>query len=294
MTQNGLRPGSIQTALSHLRKILKNDMAADIRDITAIAAENMYERLVQEGLAVDTHRNMLAAAKLFAKWCVEKKYIKVSPFASVKGRGRRKRGKPQLMADEAKRLLDICLHDGSPAATAVHLCLVYGMRASEVSNLQVRHIDCTGTVIVIRGAKTAAGDRRLVVQDETLRQQLLDLATGKSPDQLLFGERGFVPTRHWVYRECRRHCELAGVRNVTPHGLRGTMASLATSHSAAPAAVMAAMGHKSPYVTQRHYVTPDAKHLGTVRQGLASLPGEMLGKNSQQSGNDAVNTFVDN
>jgi hypothetical protein len=54
-------------------------------------------------LSVDSHRNILAEAKSFLKWCVGKKWIGGNPLDEVEGVGKRKHGKEQLRIDEARR-----------------------------------------------------------------------------------------------------------------------------------------------------------------------------------------------
>jgi hypothetical protein len=54
-------------------------------------------------LAEDSHRNILAEAKTFLKWCTGKGYLRGNPLEGVQGTGKRRHGKPQLRIDEARK-----------------------------------------------------------------------------------------------------------------------------------------------------------------------------------------------
>jgi integrase len=89
-----------------------------------------------------------------------------------------------------------------------------------------------------------------------LLQPLLQaLASGKRPGARLFGAG---VNRHWVLRSVARVCQLAGVPAVTPHGLRGTHATLAVGAGISGDAVAASLGHESFAVTAVHYARPEA------------------------------------
>jgi len=73
------------------------------------------------------------------------------------------------------------------AGIAVLMALVFGMRASEITGLQVRDLDAGGTIIRINRSKTRAGISALQVP-EWLRPHLQRLAENKQPTDLLVGK----------------------------------------------------------------------------------------------------------
>jgi integrase len=81
------------------------------------------------------------------------------------------------------------------------------------------------------------------------------IGQGKQPIDRLFGARA---NRQTVLRHVRRICEAAGVPTVSPHGLRGTHASLAMTAGATGDLVASALGHESFTTTERHYARPEA------------------------------------
>jgi integrase len=114
--------------------------------------------------------------------------------------------------------------------------------------ITVRHLDGQGTLLDITDAKTEAGERTLRLP-RVLQPLLAGLAKGKEPNDRLFGD----VTRHWVLHSVKRCCAAAGVRVVTPHGLRGTHAKVAREVGVSGVLLAAAMGHESETTTTEHY-----------------------------------------
>jgi integrase len=144
--------------------------------------------------------------------------------------------------------------DGDSAGTAAATALLLGMRASEIAERIVRDLDGGGRVLAVTASKTAAGVRRLRVP-AVLQPLLHQLAAGKRAADRLFGAG---VNRHWVLRAVARVCRAAGVPAVTPHGLRGTHATLAVGAGISGDAVAASLGHESFAVTAAHYARPEA------------------------------------
>jgi integrase len=188
--------------------------------------------------------------------------------SEIRVEARRKRGKPQLRLDEARRWLAAALQAAltEPGALAGAMTLLMGMRASEVAERVVRDLDDQGRLLWIPHAKTAAGVRRLQVP-VVLRPLLLALARGRQPNDPLF-EGG---TRWWVHYHVTQLCRLAKVPVVGPHSMRGLHATLATASGVTAEHVAASLGHESFEVTARHYADGDV--LAAVQ---ARAAGELL------------------
>jgi integrase len=204
--------------------------------------------------AVDTRRNTLAEAKTFARKAKESGWTDSPLFADVRGEGRRHYGKVKLSLDESRKYLAVCLELAGSADPKVRTAgigsampLIFGMRASEITGLQVRDLDADGTIIRIRRAKSHAGIRSLQVP-EWFRPLLLAQAAGKAPTDPLIGHE-----RTWLHRNVRAICRRAKITEAPPHGLRGTHGDLALTAAVAPKAVSEALGHESLTTTFRHY-----------------------------------------
>lgn len=270
----GVARASVERARNHLLTIL--DVARNghrpLRWVTPARAAALYDQ-VQVGRAVDTHRNSLAAGRAWGKFCVRRGWSAINPFAAVEPVGRRKHGKPQLTADEARRLLATCLDEGTREAIAVACALLLGLRATEIASRQVRDLDDEGRVFVVTHGKTSTAKRRLEVP-EVLRSRLRELAAGRSPTSPLFGGADLDrPTRHWIHWHCSRLCRAARVPIVPPHGLRGTHASLAASAGATSHVVAAALGHSTTAITEAAYIDGGALTSRDQRAVLRVITG---------------------
>lgn len=265
-----LKPSSYKTTHQRLGKFLSEVIKLPIASLTPARTKPIYDGWVTRA-PVDTHRNMLAESKTFANWCVTKGWIKRSPFAVVKGVGKKKKGKLQLRFDEARQWYATahCLADGEPGAIAAMATFVFGLRASEVAQLAVRDLDDGGRLLWVADSKTEAGKRTLEVPDD-LHSLLQRLASGKAATDPLFGAGR---TRYWVYYWVQRICQLARVQKVCAHAMRGLHGSTAVDAGATPKLVAAALGHASVSVTERHYLAPGTSARATQRAAMKVLEG---------------------
>lgn len=239
-----------------------------------------YERLVDAGYAVDTHRNALAMVKTVWKWLAERHYVMVNPVEHIEGVGSRSHGKEQLTRTEARAFFreaykQAC--EGVDGPIGALLCLVMGLRSSEICSLTVRDFD--EDVLQVKKSKTRKGIRELELPD-VLVSLLADCAKGRQSGAPLFptgeagkGKAGEHHQRSWVAYWVRKLCDDAGVTRVPPHGLRGTASSLAHSAGMMGVAVAQSMGHEDTRTTERSYAKQGAVQTGGVKRRLGVLQG---------------------
>jgi integrase len=238
------------TVFAPLGKVLTGELTKD-------SMAQIWEVRAKDLLAVDTQRNTVAQMKTFVGWLTKKEWVQVTDlFDGIEVLGRRRKGKPQLTEDESRLFLSTALSlgkAGDRGAIAAACALLLGMRAGEITGRIVRDLDARGTKLRITEAKTQAGIRTIKIP--LILQPLLgELAKGKQPGELLFGE----VDRHWVLRSTHRICRTAGVPIVPAHGLRGTHARLAVEAGTSGEVVAASLGHESFATTASHYSGPDA------------------------------------
>ena len=285
---NGARESSIVTARFRLIAFFRlADADRPMRTVTPKLAQQLYSKRLQDGVSADTHRGELAYASRFADWCVKRGWLASNPFVMIEPKGERSRGKPQLRVDEARKLLGAVSADASAEATGVLMALLMGLRANEIVERTVRDIDDGGRLLWIPKSKTRAGVRQLAVP-AVLQPRLRELTTGKHPDERIFGGM----TRHALHYHVVRFSELAGVPRVTPHGLRGTFATLAVTAGLPGMAANGAMqvadaarvlGHADGGATmRRHYMAP-----GAEESAASTRVTDLLGA---QSGSDESTT----
>lgn len=262
LTAKGNKQRTIETARARLKPIRDTETLSRCRP----AVRRRLDAL--EG-SVDTRHNTLKQWRAFFRWCVKQHLIGRDPTEGMEVLGRRRKGKAQLTIDESRKLLDTCATAaaaGDDSAVAVMMALLLGLRATEISSMQIRGVDDDCSVIWIFDSKTEAGIRRVEVPP-IMRPALEPLAKAKR--ERLFPGRD----RHWVGYHVRRFCGLVGVPVVGPHGLRGTHATLATGAGATGHLVAAALGHEHEAVTQAHYIAPGATAAATQDRVLKVLSG---------------------
>lgn len=243
--------------------------------------ERRYRELVDSNkFSVDSHRNALKMSRTFLKWCVKSRFIKENPLTIVEGEGRRKRGKPQLRIDEARKLYTAALPlamAGDDKATAVLVCLLMGNRSGELMHAQVRDIDDGGRILWIAVSKTEAGRRPLEIPEvlqDPLRKRAGKLAEGEHGPELPSNWPLFPPrNRKWLWTAVVQLCDSAGVPRVPPHGLRGGVATTGRMGGMSAEAMAMMLGHANTRVQDDHYVDQDALEAEERRKNFKMLQG---------------------
>lgn len=260
----------------HLRRILQlaRQGGRELRLLTPSWAETLYAES-RKG-PVDTQRNGLGAAKAFGGWCVSMGWLKVNPFGAIKGKGRRKHGKPQLSIDETRTLRDKC-HELALVDDGAILVLGYillGARAGELTKRRVRDVDDNGRLL--RMTETKTREDRWVKLPAELVPLFERLTHKRKRDAFLFARADSrARDRDWALDQVKRLCKLAGVIVVTAQGLRGGQASIAAEAGATPDLVAATLGN-SPAVAQRAYIKRGAVQAATTDRVLSVLTGGKL------------------
>lgn len=263
LTRKGNKAGSVATAKYRLKALLDDSMT--LVDLNQRRAQELYDALVDEEVAADTHRGSLVSGRAFGKFCVAKGWLTSNPFANVLPVGRKSRGKAQLRTDEARRLMRHCLtawHEHKDrSAVATLLAMMFSMRASEVSQLVARDVDDRGRVLRIaeHEAKSRASKRaaRVPAPLVPILRELADLPA--TEDGHLFAmESGPAADRHWVLRVCRAHMRAAKVPVITAHGLRGTSATIGTVATGGAQVMADALGHEDSRITKSTYIDAGA------------------------------------
>ncbi len=278
LTRKGNKDGSVATARYRLRSLL--DPTLSLVDLNARRAQEMYDDLVDEGVAADTHRGCLISGRAFGTFCLSKGWLRANPFKDVLPVGRKSKGKEQLRVDEARTYMRHCYRawrdDKDRGAVAGLLALMFSMRATEVSQLVARDVDDRGRVLRIaeHEAKTKASKRAAAVP-AALVPVLLELAASPAtPEGHLFAKESGEPAdRHWVLYHARRHMEAAGVPVITAHGLRGTSATIGSAHTGGASVMADALGHESESMTRDAYIDHGAMADATT-QRVADLLDE--------------------
>lgn len=280
----GNKAASIATTLFRLRRFFwRGDL--ELKRITAAWCEKRYIELCQ-GQAVDTHRNTLAEARTWLRWCAAKPrgWLRGMPLAEVKGQGRRRHGKPQLRIDEARAWRDTAYklaEGGDEGALAALLALELGLRAGEIVTRVARDVDDGGAVLWIDDAEgwTPKSDksRRARPVPPRLAVLLRDQKKTRLPLTPLFRAPRAADGRHdtaWIRAQVKRICGLAQVPEVCAHAQRGLRATLDTLAGMDLRAVADVLGHAdSGRTAERSYVAPEAREQQRDERVMKVLAG---------------------
>lgn len=265
----GNRESSITTTMHRLRSFFGTGLVP-LRSVSPRWCKDRYREVAAE-TKVDTHRNTVAEARTFTRWCAKQGWLSGDPLAGIELLGRRRKGKAQLRIDEARRWEAKALElaeEGEAGAVAALMAYWMGMRAGEIVGRTVRDLDDQGRVLWIGEAKTQAGVRRVRVPVD-LQPHLLRLVHGRRSDDPLLGEH----LRDWVLRWVRRICREAKVPIVTAHGMRGLFATVALEEGISLERASRSIGHANTEVTRQHYAEPGAVAASGQRAALRVLRG---------------------
>lgn len=272
--------------IRRLRLFFAPVLDVQVRYVTASRAAQLYVTRDAGGAivggfvvghSVDYHRNALLEVQTFGRWWRERGWVKESPFAGVKGIGKRKTGKPQLTGDEAHRFLFAALWMGYAlddlGAFVCGLKLALALRQKDLIRRVVRDLDLSGTQLRIENGKSKKSNRPRKVP--FIFQQLLrQVAAGRSALAPLFEARtGGFHTNTWLRKAAKRVCAAAGVPYVPPHGLKGTAGSVLAEDGELADRIMLHLSHEKRSTTERHYVDADVIEAAQAQRGLAVIQG---------------------
>lgn len=267
LRNRGNKVSSVNEALRRIKTFFAGVETMQLARLRHDRAEQLYAAF-REGRAVDHHRNALANAKGFMKWCVEQGWIAESPLAKVKGIGKRSQGKPQFTGDETRKWFAYVMDKAkkrrtgperldSDAAIGLLLLLFLGLRQSDVSKRVVRDLDLDATVLRIERGKTKKSNRPRKVP-AFLQPLLRQVAGGRAPDAPLFPSMRWTEfhTHHWLRHAQGRFCKAAGLPYIPPHGLKGTAGSLLAETGELADRIADHLSHEDQSTTMQHYLAP--------------------------------------
>ncbi|HUU03006.1 MAG TPA: tyrosine-type recombinase/integrase [Myxococcota bacterium] len=277
LERRGNKSSSIERTMRRLR--LFHDPEMPVAGVTTTRLKRRYAER-QEQVAVDTHRNELNESKTFWRWCVRERYVGSSPAEDIEPQGRRKRGKFQLRRSEARALFAeahrLAESEGDERALAVLSILCMGLRSGELLDRRARDVDVgpEGVLLWIDEGKTPSARRYHEVPDP-VAGLLAARVAGLDPKSWLFPADTASGHRRleWMVSATKRLCLASKVPVVTPHGLRGTWATLSSEAGVASHVVARELGHSSPLVTKRHYIAPGSDDRTRTRKMLRVVSG---------------------
>lgn len=243
-----------------------------VTDVAGADIDRYHQLLRARNLSPATIKRRLACLRSFFNWLVRVGGRDASPFARLDISIRLPERLPRaLTAHEVCQLLAHRGAGGPLASVAIGLLLATGMRVSELVSLRVGDVDFrTGKVQVI-----GKGDRQRVafVTDPDFGKELEALFSAVHRNRFLLRDRRGVLTTKRVRRIVKTVAKAAGItRNVTPHMLRHTAATMLIERRTDIRFVQQLLGHRSITTTQMYTtVTERALREALARANILSI-----------------------
>lgn len=172
------------------------------------------------------------ALRAFFRWCQQKKLLDVSPMAEIRVKKPDAKEPRLATREEIEKLLRVIpVSDwvGLRDYLAIHLMFFGGLRVGELVQLEAHHFDIDAEILHIPSGKTGAG---LIPLLRSVIEAFLAYQTHRPQTtevRLLLASNGYgVPlgplTESGVRQMLKRRCKEAGIRHLSPHGLRHGLA----------------------------------------------------------------------
>lgn len=215
------------------------------------------------GYAASSVKRALAAVRGLHRFMLREGLSSTQPASAVRA-PKLARVLPDFISiDQAAALLDQPFPDTAAGArdrAVLEVLYGCGLRASEVTGLDVRDVDLAGEFLRVRGK---GSKERLVPILGTARHALAsyladgaraELAShrrcGPAPEAVFLNARGGRVTRQTVYDLCERYGRLVGIEGLHPHALRHSFATHMLAGGADLRALQEILGHADISTTQ--------------------------------------------
>lgn len=253
--------GLSATTLSNYNRDLKlfaNEVKKRSEDISSADIRVYLAKF--EHLKMSSVSTKLSVLKSFFGWLTNEEILLRDPTAKLKPPKQEKRIPKALTIEELEMLREGCQSNRQRAF--VEVLYATGCRLSEVHDLNISDIDhqAMSARVIGKGNK-----ERVVYFSFRAMYHLKKYINSRTDDDpsLFVTER--KPYRRLskraIQREVDKIAKQANVKNVSPHVLRHTFATLTLNNGAELAAVQALLGHESPETTMIYAkLTEDKKH----------------------------------
>jgi integrase len=296
----GLRASTKATYRFRLEAVARVFEDRDPLTLSATDATAHWVARERAGASSTTIRAELDQVAILQRWCVARGWCRVATWAGVE-RPEARRRDSHLRPEEIGAFLRAAerlaadppgerMAEDWRAWPAAAWLLMHGLRAGEVQHLLVRDLDLVHGAVHVRdreGARTKSrqSDRAVPVLSEHALDVLRALVIGRGLDEPAIpmgraGKAGGDCRSKWLARRCALTCSEAGIRTISPHALRHTVATLAITAGADVSSVQALLGHEDARVTARIYshAVAGAQAMGAARAVSGFLDRAMAGR----------------
>ena len=244
--------------------VSKKPKDIDNLDIRSFLASLHHRKLKKSSIS-----RKLATIRSFFKYLHREGYVKKNP-AKLVSSPKVPRELPRFLSvDEVFSLMETPTGDTfKPTRDKANLELLYssGLRVTELTSLDMSDLDFKESLIRVKGK--GRKERIIPVGSkamEALQNYLPERMSQKKQTAALFiNNRGSRLTQRSVRRVLSHYCRMIKIKgNLSPHGLRHTIATHLLHEGADLRAIQELLGHASLSTTQK-YTHVDIKHLSEV------------------------------
>ncbi len=255
----GRRPATLHWYKTTIEYLLRDYLDEPVDRIN----RQLLTRVLDKNVKPATLANYDRALRGFVNWLVAVEYLPKNPFAGRKRPKVEFEHKPVLTLEELQRLFKAAAKDKRYRyrnQAMLSVILSTGLRAAEVSRLQIQDIYWDERALMVRG-KT--GEAAVPLTRETLKfLRLYVERERKATVPELFVHHGKPLTPQSISRWVHRLAKMAGIeRPVGAHLLRHTFATHYLKNGGDPFTLQRILRHKSPAMTSRylHFLTDDLR-----------------------------------
>ena len=209
-----------------------------------------------------TINNYIRNMKVFFNYCLERKYIKVTPMENIKFLKAKRKMKDEITDIEFRALIkaiNITIYSEYRDYTIIQLIFDTGMRLTETLNLKLEDIDVERRTILIPAEINKGKKDRYVFFSNTMANILKSWIQYKdrycNNEYLFPTKKGTIITASNFERNFRFYKQRAGItKNISPHGLRNNFAKRFLLSGGDIFMLSKILGHSSVTVTEQAYL----------------------------------------
>lgn len=226
------------------------DITYDLDNFDVDNAVDIVDMWFDSKLSDSTINNYISKFSSFFSFLAKRDIVKSNPWKRLRRRNRSKKLPGILSLQQIKSIYAFCWSDTDIDAEIKGMILMllnYGLRFSEVLNIEKRDLDCSAMTMKIRAGK-GNKDRIIPLLEEDLFW-LRKISLSKRKNDLLFNSHNFSKAT------IRRRFTFAltnhiGIYNCNPHKLRHTIATVLLDNGVSIVTIATLLGHKSIKTTQ--------------------------------------------
>ena len=261
-----------QTHLNWWEEQLELNVLADLEGILP-EVEAALRNLKDMGRSNKTINNYAGALRAFCNWCIERSYLSENPIEDLgQWDTTPEQERRALTRKEVRLLLE---HSPPERELTYKVALCSGLRAKELRNLQVRHLDLDRGGLHLDESWTKNRKPGFQPLPGFLLDELRHEVEDKEPTESLL----YVPSH--PARAMDKDLETARILKQTEegkidfHALRVTFVSLLVESGASVKETQALARHANPDLTMNVYAKTRSEHLQRTAEGIGrTLLGE--------------------